>query len=264
MNRFLKRMVLGLATVGFLLLYIPLFTIVIFSFFDHSQETAVLTLKWYEKFLQNDALTSALTRSLTVALTSSCIATVLGTLGAYAIERSNFPGKKILEVLTIAPFILPEMVLGLALLIWFSIVKINLGWWSMTLAHTTFGVSYVVMVVRARIAEFDTALEDAARDLGANKLQVFMRINLPINTPGILSGFLMCFILSFDDFIIAFFTTGVATDTLPLKLYSMIKLGFDPQVYALSSVILFCTLLAVLLLSRLTRGSNALSRSALP
>jgi len=146
--------------------------------------------------------------------------------------------------------VMPELVLGLSMLMWFVMLQVTLGAVSIILAHTTFCISYVVVTVRSRLQDFDEAMEEAAFDLGASAWQTFWRVTFPLIRPGVLAGALMAFTLSFDDFIIAFFTTGVASETLPLKLYSMIKLGVSREVYALSAVVLVVTYIGIHAITR--------------
>lgn len=249
-NLFFRILKILIIILGFCLIYLPIFTIFKLSL-GLPQES--VNLQWYAKLFHNSILLESAQRSFLIAIGASTIATILGTTVAVALERSEFRGKNIVESLLMIPFILPEMVLGLSLLIWFAVIQLSLGWISMILAHTTFGLSYVVFVVRARLKDFDRSLEEAARDLGASSATVFARITLPLIFPGIASGFFLSFILSFDDFIISFFTAGVGTDTLPLKIYSLMRHGFDPQIYALSSLMLLLTMVGLVLGTRVVR-----------
>jgi len=231
-----------------LLLYIPLVVLVIYSFLaptDGPGSPLGFSWVWYEKVFSNRVVLDALGNSVWVAFCSTGVATVIGTMAAIAIERHRFPGRKLLDALTHVPLIMPEIVLGLSLLIWFVVLRISLGTFSIILAHVTFSVSYVIITVRARLIGFDDALEEAAWDLGATRWQTFWRVTFPLIFPGILSGALMAFTLSFDDFLITFFTAGVGSDTLPLKIYSMIKFGVSPEINALSTVMLVTTFLLV-------------------
>lgn len=256
-------MPLGLArtmtTIGFLLLYIPLVSLVVYSFLSPlgapggEQEW---TLQWFRKLSANREVLHALKVSLMVGIWSTLGATGLGTAAALALTRTRFPGRKILNALTYVPLIMPEIVLGLALLIWFVLLQMTLGVISIILAHITFCISYVIITVKARLHGFDEFLEEAARDLGATPWQTFWRVTFPLIWPGVLSGALMAFTLSFDDFLITFFTAGVGSDTLPLKIYSMIKFGVTPEINALSSIMLGVTLLAVLFLFHPEKKSN--------
>jgi len=231
---------------GFVLLLVPLVLLVIRSFVVRSPLTgeSEWTLHWYFKLWENGALTAALLSSLWIGLWSSLISTVLGTLAALSLARSGgFPGKKLLDSILQIPLVLPEIVMGIALLIWFVFLSVTLGSLSVVLAHVTFSVSYVVLTVRARLEGFDTSLEDAARDLGASSWQVFRRVTFPLILPAMISGALMAFTLSFDDFLITFFVSGVGVDTLPLRVYSMIRFGVSPELNALSTLLLGVTVL---------------------
>lgn len=245
----IARVVTALA---FLLLYIPLVTLVWGSF--HGPEG--WTLEWYARVLTNSQTLEALERSVWIAACSTLISTVLGTAGALALERSRFRAKSALEVVTFVPLVMPEIVLGLSLLIWFVALRMTLGVLSIMLAHVTFSVSYVIITVRARLEGLDPHIEEAAQDLGATPLQVFFRVTLPLILPGVVSGALMAFTLSFDDFLITFFTAGVGTDTLPLRIYSMIKYGISPEIHALSTVLMVATFLLVFVFYRPRRDST--------
>jgi len=231
----------------FLILYIPLIVVAVLSF--RSAE-AGWTFEWYVKAFEDQALRESLVRSLWVGLGSTLGATVLGTLAAIGLERSQFKGKVVFDALNLVPLIMPEIVLGLSLLIWFVFLKIALGSFSIILAHISFCLSFVIITVRARLHDFDSSLEEAAKDLGATPLQTFRRVTLPLIWPGILSGALLAFTLSFDDFLIAYFTGGVGSDTLPVKLYSMIKFGLNPTINAMSTLIVVATALLVVFVMR--------------
>ena len=231
---------------GFALLLVPLVLLVVRSFLVRSPLTgeSEWTLHWYLKLWENGALTSALLSSLWIGFCSALISTALGTGAALSLARSgDFPGKKLLDSVLQIPLVLPEIVMGIALLIWFVFLSVTLGSLSVILAHVTFSVSYVVLTVRARLEGFDSSLEDAARDLGAGSWQVFRRVTFPLILPAVISGALMAFTLSFDDFLITFFVSGVGVDTLPLRVYSMIRFGVSPELNALSTLLLGVTVL---------------------
>lgn len=240
---------------GFLLLYVPLVVLVLYSFVDTRE--SVWTLKWYVAAFSNKAVLESLETSLWVGLWTTLGATLLGTSAALALERGRFPGRKVLSGLTHVPLIMPEIVLGLSLLVWFVALRVTLGSFSVILAHITFSVSYVVITVRARLQGLDPSLEEAARDLGANRIQTFWRVTLPLILPGVVSGALMAFTLSFDDFLVTFFTAGVGSDTLPLKIYSMIKFGVSPEINALSTLMLVATFGLVMIFFRPTSERGA-------
>ena len=237
---------------GTFLLYLPLVTLVIYSFirFDNRHEGFQFTLDWYLKAASDVPVLEALGRSLWVGFCSTLAATWIGTWAALALERTRFRGSKLLNFLTYVPLIMPEIVLGLSLLIWFVFLNLTLGTFSVILAHITFSISYVILTVRTRLTQFDRTLEEAARDLGASPLQTFRKVTFPLIWPAVLSGGLIAFTLSFDDFMITYFTAGVASETLPLKIYSMVKFGVSPEINAISTVMLAVTLFIVLLVFR--------------
>jgi spermidine/putrescine transport system permease protein len=200
--------------------------------------------------MSDKTLQDALGMSLWVGLWSTLGATLLGTTAALALERTEFKGRKIFDAVTLIPLVIPEIVMGLSLLVWFVLLRLSLGSFSIILAHITFSFSYVIITVRTRLQDFDHSLEEAARDLGATPWKTFWRVTFPLIWPGVLSGALMAFTLSFDDFLITFFTAGVGSDTLPVKLYSMIKFGISPKINALSTLILLATTFLVLFIFR--------------
>lgn len=224
--------------VGFALLYVPIVTLVLYSFIGLSG-TPQFSLDAYRTLLQNDDLLEALTTSLQIALLSASASTVLGGLAALALERGIIPGRRIIDALTWTPLVLPEVVFGIGLLIWFVFLRISLGHTSLVIAHVTFSVSYVTLTVRERIRLLDPAIDDAASDLGATSWQIFTKVQLPLMMPALVAGWMMAFTLSFDDFLISFFTSGPDTVTLPTALYGIIKFGVTPEVFAMSSCI-FC------------------------
>lgn len=233
---------------SFFVVYLPLLALVLYSLLAKDPETDSVywTFKWYFEALADDDLKSGLWTSLWVGIWTTLGATILGTTAALALERSKFPGKAAVDSLSLVPLIVPEIVFGLSLLIWFVFLNITLGSISMILAHITFSFSYVLITVRARLQDFDLSLEEAAKDLGASPSQTFWRVTFPLLRPAIISGALMAFTISFDDFLISFFTAGIGSDTLPIKLYSMIKFGISPKVNALSSLILLITIILVI------------------
>jgi spermidine/putrescine transport system permease protein len=234
---------------AFLILYVPLVSMIIYSFLGPSAGPGSpneWTLQWYRKVFSNVQVLDAFNVSLWVGLWSTIASTILGTAAALAIEWYRFPGRKMFDAVIHLPLIMPEIVLGLSLLIWFVLLRITLGSFSIILAHITFSVSYVIITVKARLDGFDYSLEEAAQDLGASPWQTFWRVTFPLIWPGVLSGALMAFTLSFDDFLITFFTAGVGSDTLPLKIYAMIKFGVSPEINALSTLMLGATLILIL------------------
>lgn len=227
-------------TLIFLFLYLPIGVLVLFSF-NRSRLNAVwtgFTLDWYRSLWSDYAIWSATTNSLIVGFASAAISTVIGTMAAFALHRYHFRGKAAFESLLQLPIVIPEIVMGVSLLAFFVLINMPLGIHTVTIAHVAFNISFVTVIVRARLFAFDTTLEEAAMDLGANRLQTFFRVTLPLIAPGVVAGFLIALTLSLDDFIIAFFTAGVGSTTLPMQVYSMMRFGVTPKVNALSTIIL--------------------------
>jgi spermidine/putrescine transport system permease protein len=207
------------------------------------------TLEWYKTLFNDEEMLSAAMNSVIIALISALIATVLGTMAGIAMHRYKL---KVLPVLVITPIAIPEILLGVSLLLFFiQVVNLTLGMLSIILAHITFCIGFVAIVVRARLAGLDEALIEAARDLGATQWRAFTSVTLPLIMPGILAGALMAFTLSIDDFVITFFTAGVGVSTLPLQIYSMIKIAVTPEVNAVSTLLMLLTLALVIIASRL-------------
>ena len=198
--------------------------------------------------------------SMTVAVVSSIIATVIGTLGAFAVNRYRFAGRKIFFGLIHSVMMSPDIVMGISLLMLFVLMGVETGFLTLLLAHITFCLPFVIVTVHARISGFDPAVVDAARDLGAREFEVFFRIILPMILPAVLAGWLLSFTLSLDDVIISFFVTGPEFEILPLKIYSMVRLGVKPEVNALCAILFLITLAAVALAHFLTVGTAKNSR----
>jgi spermidine/putrescine transport system permease protein len=227
---------------GILILYAPLATLVIQSFRDNGSWSWV----WYTRLFENGSILEAFVLSLGIATVSTVLSVTVSLAASMSLVRARWIGRGLFEILTYVPLMMPEIVMGLALLIWFVTLHLTLGVVSIILSHVAFSVSYVIATLSARLAELDPSLDDAARDLGASPLQIFRYVTFPLLKPAILSGGLMAFTLSFDDFLISFFVSGAGTDTLPLKIYSMIRFGVSPEVNALSTVLLAITLLLVM------------------
>lgn len=237
----------------YLFLYLPILILVVFSF-NAARQTAVwegFTLDWYRRLASNERLLGSLRNSLLVAGITTMIATVLGTLAALALARYRFRSKGATDVLLFLPVILPEVVLGAALLTFFGAVGLRLSVWTVILAHVVFSVSYVTIVVRARLAGLDPSLEEAARDLGAGPFETFRRVTLPLILPGVVASALLVFTLSIDDYVVTSFVAGVGATTLPLHIYSMLKLGVTPEVNAVSSLLLAGTVVLIVVAHRL-------------
>jgi spermidine/putrescine transport system permease protein len=210
-------------------------------------------LQWYEALLQDQLIQRALKNSLIVAFAATVVSTVIGTLAALAMQRYEFRAKGALEGLFYLPVIIPEIVLAASLVIFFGFIRFTLGMTTVILAHIAFCMSYVIIVVRARLEGFDRTLEEAAMDLGANELQTFFRVTLPVIAPGVLSGALLAFTISIDDYIITSFVAGVGSTTLPLQIYSMVKTKVTPEINAISTLLLIPTILLIVISDRLQR-----------
>ncbi|UNU26975.1 ABC transporter permease [Microcoleus vaginatus] len=256
------------AALAFAFLYLPILILIIYSF-NASRFNAVwrgFTLDWYRSLFSNAGATmatsssagilTALNNSLLIAAISTVLATVFGTTLALALERFHFPGRKAVEALLFLPIIMPEITIGISLLVFFTLVfrivenltgiRLNLGLPTVIIGHVVFNISFVTITVRARLAELDPILEQAAFDLGANEWRTFWRITLPLILPAIFSAALLAFTLSLDDFVVTFFTTGVGSVTLPLFVYGMIKFAVTPAINAISTLMLLASLLLVL------------------
>ncbi len=235
-------------------LYAPIAILIIYSF--NSSRYAVwegFSWKWYETLLKDQVVLRALKNSLIVAFTATLVSTFIGTLTALGMQRFEFRGKGVIDGLFYLPVIIPEIVMAASLVIFFGFVKFTLGMASVILAHVAFCVSYVIIVVRARLEGFDRTLEEAAMDLGANELQTFFRVTLPVIAPGIVSGALLAFTISIDDYIITSFVAGVGSTTLPLQIYSMVKTKVTPEINAVSTLLLIPTIVLIVLADRLQR-----------
>ena len=231
----------------YLFLYAPIFVLVFFSF-NSSRNTQTWTgfsFKWYGALLQDQSVLKAFYTSLIVGVSSTVIATAIGTFTALALVRYNFRGKGFTDSVVYAATVMPEIVVGVSLLVFFVAASIPLGITTIIIAHVAFNISFVTIVVRARLSGMDQSIEEAAQDLGANPVNTFLRVTLPLILPGVMAGALLAFTLSFDDFVITFFVAGVGSSTLPLKIYSMIKFGVSPVINALSTVILVATVVFI-------------------
>ena len=234
----------------YFLLYFPIVILIVYSFNDskYSISWKGFTLDWYIKLLQNDSLIEAALNTVHVAFTSAFAATVLGALGAIALYRYDFFGKKFLHSLVYILIMSPEIVMGISLLMLFIFLTMPLGFWTLFIAHVTFSVPFVIVTVLARLNGFDLSIIEAAKDLGASEWITFKSILLPNIIPALIAGFLLSFTLSLDDVIISFFVTGPDYEILPLKIYSMVKLGVKPEINALSAVMFAFTLVMVVVL----------------
>lgn len=252
----LPNLYLGLIIV---ILYLPIALVILYSFNESkiSSVWAGFSLKWYETLFRDKAMFEALWNSIVLALSASLGAAVVGTLGAYGFTKVRLRSKSAVEYISMLPIMIPEIILGMVFMAFFSLLGLPFGMTTLILAHTTFCIPYVYMLVKARLVGMDPSLAEAARDLGAGEARVFFDITLPLLAPAILSGMLLSFAMSLDDVIISIFVTGVNVNTLPIKVYTQIKTGVTPEINALCTLMLGATLLLVAL-------SNALGKVGKP
>jgi spermidine/putrescine transport system permease protein len=257
MGRIPDRALLLFSVLIYAFLYAPILVLMFFSF-NSSRSTQSWTgfsTEWYAALLRDETIHQAFFNSMKVGVTATLIATVIGTFTALALTRHDFRGKLAADTTIYAATVMPEIVVGVSLLVFFVAtlipLGIELGIVTIVIAHVAFTVSFVTIVVRARLAGMDESLEEAAQDLGANPVSTFTRVTLPLIFPGVMAGALLAFTLSFDDFVITFFVSGVGSSTLPLKIYSMIKFGVTPVINALSTVVLVATIALIFGGSRL-------------
>jgi len=231
----------------YVFLFLPMVVLVVLSFNSASRGVAWqgFTTSWYAKLMHNQAILEALSHSLEIALQATVLSGAIGLCVGMSLGRGSGRWKWGLSKIATLPIVLPEIVQGLSLLCFFVLLSVPLGKFSVIIAHTAFGTAYVATLVRARLVAMDPLLEEAASDLGAGQFRILMKITLPQLWPAMVSGMLMVFTLSFDDFSVAFFTAGVGATTLPLKIYSMLKFGVSPEVNALSALILCASFLLV-------------------
>jgi putrescine transport system permease protein len=228
-------------TFGFAFLYLPMLILIIYSFNKSKLVTvwAGFSTQWYGELMQNEAFLDAAWVTLKVAVVSSTFATILGTMAAYALVRGGrFFGRTLFSGMVFAPLVMPEVITGLSLLLLFIGIGLDRGVLTIVLAHTTFSMCFVSVVVSSRLATFDRSLEEAALDLGATPLAAFRLVTLPIIAPAVISGWLLAFTLSLDDLVIATFVTGPSATTLPMKIWSSVRLGVTPEINALSTILI--------------------------
>jgi len=236
-------------------LYIPLIIIVVYSFNDSklNAEWVGFTLDWYKTLFNNEEMLLAARNSLIIAVSASILATVLGTMAGLAIHRYKL---KVLPILAFTPVAMPEILLGVSLLLFFlQVMNLTLGMVSIIIAHTTFCIGFVAIIVRARLQGMDESIFEAARDLGASPWQTFRYVTFPLIRPSIIAGALMSFTLSIDDFVITFFTKGVGDPILPIQIYTMIKVAVTPEVNAISTLLMLLTLGMIILANRFDSSS---------
>lgn len=246
------------AGLTYLFLYLPIVVLVVMSF--NAAETPYswggFGTAWYGQLLHDTQIRTGLINTVIVACGATALSTVLGTTLALGLARHS--RSRLLDSLAAAPAVLPDIVLAIGLLAFYTAVQFTLGLWSVLLAHAVFGMAFVTAVVRTRLSHIDASLEEASRDLGATPLSTFVHITLPGLAPGIIAGALLAFSLSIDEFVIAFFTAGPSEPTLPIVIYSMVRFGVTPEINALATVLLGVTFSLVLISQRLARLTESI------
>jgi putrescine transport system permease protein len=246
-------------TLGFAFLYIPILLLVIFSF-NASKLVTVwggFSTHWYVQMWQNQGLMDAAWITIRVALLSATVATALGTLAALALTRfMRFPGRMLFSGMIYAPIVMPEVITGLSMLLLFVAVGIDRGFWTVMIAHTTFTMCYAAIVVQSRLVTFDRSLEEAALDLGCPPVKTFFKITLPLILPAVIAGWMLAFTLSLDDLVIANFNTGPGATTLPIKIYSQVRLGVTPEINAACTILIGFVTIGVIIASIMTKRAE--------
>jgi spermidine/putrescine transport system permease protein len=251
----LPRWLIAVAVAVYAFLHLPLLVLVAFSFNDSkfSASWVGFTLDWYYRLLERPDIMRGLKASLIVGGISTVVSAVLGTLVALALARHRFRGRTALEGFLYVPIVTPEIVVGISLLILFALAKMPLGLTTIIIAHVAFSLSFVVIVVLARLEGMDQNLEEAALILGADEITTFWKVTVPQLWPGILSGALLAFTMSFDDFVITSFVSGSGSSTLPIVVYGMVRRNIEPSINAISTIILLVTTALIYLADRLAR-----------
>ena len=245
----------GWTVAVFAFLYLPIALLVVYSFNDSKLNLywTGFTTKWYGMLFGNEVLLRAFQNSLIVATTTTALSVVIGTSAAWLLYRYRFPAQQTLGLLIFIPMVMPEVLMGVSLLVLFVSLGIPLGYTTLIIAHTTFCFPFVLVGVQARLQGIDPSLEEAAMDLGATPLKAFWLVIIPYLLPAIVAGALMSFTLSFDEYIVTIFTSGADSQTLPLKVYGMVRVGLNPQLNALSTMFIAATAVLVIASQVFTR-----------
>ncbi|WP_025031137.1 ABC transporter permease [Nitratireductor aquibiodomus] len=241
---------------GFAFLYLPILLLVIYSFNESRLVTvwAGFSTKWYVELFSNRGLMDAAWVTARVAFLSATVATVLGTMAAIALTRyTRFRGRLLFSGMVFAPLVMPEVITGLSLLLLFVAINFDRGFFTVTIAHITFSMCFVAVVVQSRLMSFDQSLEEAALDLGATPVKAFFQVTLPVILPAVISGWMLAFTLSLDDLVIASFTSGPGATTLPMKIYSQVRLGVTPEINAVCTILIGIVAMGVIAASIVTK-----------
>jgi len=255
------RFAFGMLAFGYAFLYLPIALVIVYSFNESRLVTvwSGLSLKWWSALFANEAMLQAAWLSLRIALASATGAALLGLAAGYALARApRFPGRTLFGSLVVAPMVMPEVVMGISMLLLFVGSERlfggpDRGFLTIAIAHTTFAIAFVAIVVQARLADFDRSLEEAAMDLGATPWTTFRTVTLPLIAPAVGSGWLLAFTLSLDDLILTQFVAGAQSQTLPMRVYSSVRLGVDPQINVLATLVVTVAACALILSGWLTR-----------
>jgi spermidine/putrescine transport system permease protein len=231
---------------GYAFLYLPLFVLIAGSFFQVAPQTG-FTMSWYQSLLQDPNLLTVTGNSLMVAVVAATIATILGTLAAVVLRRYRFMGRQLLSNALFSLIIIPDLVLGISLLLWLHLLHVPLGFLTLVIGHITLCLPFVTIMINSRLLDLDHSLFEAGHDLGASEWRILRHIILPVLLPAIIGAWLMCFTLSTDDVVISFFLTGPSFNVLPLYIYSLVRLGITPEINALCSIIFVVTLVLILI-----------------
>jgi putrescine transport system permease protein len=265
--RQLSRFNIASLALGLVFLYLPIVILVIYSF-NASRLVTVWggwSLKWYREFFNDSAMIEAAWMSLRVAVTSASIATLLGTLAAVALSRGEgFRSRTLFSGMLYAPLVMPEVITGLSLLLLFVAINAERGFWTVTVAHTTLTMCFVAVVVQSRLASLDKSLEEAAMDLGCSPPRAFLAVTLPLIVPAIAAGWMLAFTLSLDDLVIASFTTGPGSATLPIRIYSEVRLGVKPEINAICTLVVAGIAVVIIIASLASKLSSRQGDSAAP
>jgi putrescine transport system permease protein len=266
-QRKITRFNLASLTLGLAFLYLPIVILVIYSF-NASRLVTVWggwSLRWYHEFFNDSAMIEAAWMSVRVATTSATIATLLGTLAAVALSRGeSFGGRTLFSGMLYAPLVMPEVISGLSLLLLFVALDAERGFWTVTIAHTTLTMCFVAVVVQSRLGSLDKSLEEAAMDLGCDPLRAFLMVTLPLIIPAIAGGWMLAFTLSLDDLVIASFTTGPGSATLPIRIYSEVRLGVKPEINAICTLVIGLIAIVIVVASLASKLTSAQGESAAP
>jgi putrescine transport system permease protein len=263
----LSRFNIAALALGLAFLYLPIVILVIYSF-NASRLVTVWggwSLRWYGEFFGDRAMLEAVWMSFRVAATSATLATLLGALAAIALSRGErFRGRTLFSGMLYAPLVMPEVITGLSLLLLFVALNAERGFWTVTMAHTTLTMCFVAVVVQSRLGPLDRSLEEAAMDLGCDPARAFLAVTLPLILPAIAAGWMLAFTLSLDDLVIASFTTGPGSETLPIRIYSEVRLGVKPEINAICTLVVGLIAVIIVLASLASKLSSRSGESVAP